>query len=128
MAWSPRQLNRAFTSIKHIAGINKHATLHTLRHSFATYLLAAGTDLRVIQVLLGHSKLSTTTRYTHVATKTIRGTVKRAIYGLLFRASAQTEMAIAADPKRGCWCRHDQRAADIAPKMRLCFTSGTPSA
>jgi integrase/recombinase XerD len=63
-----RQLSRLFHEAANDVGIKKSVTLHALRHSFATHLLERGTDIRVIQALLGHNKLDTTARYTRVAT------------------------------------------------------------
>jgi integrase/recombinase XerD len=68
-----RQLSRLFHQAADAAGIKKAVTLHALRHSFATHLLERGTDIRIIQALLGHNKLDTTARYTRVATGMIAG-------------------------------------------------------
>ncbi len=67
-----RQLSRIFHGAKDAAGIDKKVSLHTLRHCFATHLLEQKVDIRVIQVLLGHTKLNTTAHYSQVDSRTLK--------------------------------------------------------
>jgi site-specific recombinase XerD len=57
------------------AGLSKRVTVHTLRHSFSTHLVENGTDIRIIQVVLGHSRITTTERYAQVSNKVMAATV-----------------------------------------------------
>ncbi len=71
---SAGSLSQACLDASKKCGLAKRITAHTLRHSFATHLLEGGTDTRVIQALLGHTRIDTTARYTQVAAHVIAGT------------------------------------------------------
>ncbi len=73
--YSARSLQKIISEAKTKAGVTKEGSIHALRHSFATHLMEGGTDLSIIQKLLGHNDIKTTLRYTHVSKATI-GKVK----------------------------------------------------
>ena len=101
MPMTTRQLNRLFHEAADGAGIKKGVTLHALRHSFATRLLERGTDIRIIQALLGHDKLDTTARYTRVATGMI--------------ASIKSPLDLLSQPRRKPGKKPDNGEKDSPP-------------
>lgn len=72
---SERSLQKVYHQVRKMAGIKKESSFHSLRHSFATHLLEAGVDLRIIQEMLGHNSSKTTEIYTHVSNKSILNVV-----------------------------------------------------
>jgi site-specific recombinase XerD len=72
---SPSTAEKVFTHAAARAGVSKRVSFHSLRHAFATHLLEDGTNIRIIQVLLGHQSLNTTQVYTHVAKTYVNRTV-----------------------------------------------------
>jgi len=74
----PSSLQKSFHAALKKSGVSKHAGIHALRHSFATHLIEDGYDIRTVQELLGHSNVSTTMIYTHVATKNKLGVISPA--------------------------------------------------
>jgi site-specific recombinase XerD len=71
---NPRSVHRALKKIKARTGITKKVTIHSLRHAFATHLLEGGTNIRIIQRLLGHKTLNATQLYTQVANDFLNAT------------------------------------------------------
>jgi len=74
---TPRSVQRIVDRYTRLAGITKHVTPHTMRHTFATDLLMSGADIRAVQSLLGHESITTTQIYTHVTNKHLRDIHKK---------------------------------------------------
>jgi integrase/recombinase XerD len=86
--YSTRSLQLMLKDAKQKAGVTKEGSMHALRHSFATHLLEGGTDLTIIQKLLGHNDIKTTLRYTHVSNKllqNVKSPLDKLFYNLALR-------------------------------------------
>jgi site-specific recombinase XerD len=89
--YSGRSVQQVMQQALQKAGLDKKASVHTLRHSFATHLLEAGTDIRYIQGLLGHNSISTTTIYTHL-TKHAYNKVQSPLDNMMNRVNNRREL------------------------------------
>ena len=76
-ALTPRSIQRLVEKYSRVAGLTKHVTPHTLRHSYATDLLINGADIRSVQSMLGHSSITTTQIYTHITNQQLREVHKK---------------------------------------------------
>jgi integrase/recombinase XerD len=97
---SDGSLHRICQHIVARAGLSKHVTMHTLRHSFATHLLEAGIDLVTLQAILGHTDLKTTARYLHISTQRLQqvpGLLDRLLLPAPPRATAAADAAEAGE-------------------------------